>query len=114
VVEDAEFHAALVSKTAMAGTRPAMAKSGGFKSSERRSLGVGQVEPPFNPFHSAIESIETAGDAGVLIFENAEARPDLSHIVAQAIDGASNVAQMFQHNAVRLSPSYFHSILAIS
>lgn len=75
---------------------------------------VRKIETPFDPFGPAIEPVETAGQTRILVFENAKAAFGLPHVVAQAIDGGPDVAQVLQHDVVGVSHRYFHSILVIS
>ncbi|MBX9843702.1 MAG: hypothetical protein K2Z80_18025 [Xanthobacteraceae bacterium] len=76
--------------------------------------GLGQIETTFDPFDAAIDAVEAVGEIGVLAFENAEARLHLAHIVAKAIDGASDVPQMLETDIVGLDHAHLHSILVIS
>ena len=111
VVEDAEFHTALVSKTPMAGTSPAMTKS--VRSAVRHS-GIREIESLFDTLYATVQSIETIGQVCILTFHYSKTPLHLTHVVAQPIDRASYVTQMLQHNVVGVGHGYFHSILVIS
>jgi hypothetical protein len=88
----------------MAGTSPAIAKP---DCKFQRVSGVSQIKTALDPFDAAIDAIETVREIDVLALENAEARLHLAHIVAKAIDGATDFPQMPQDD-------HFHSILVIS
>ena len=78
------------------------------------SSGVGEVEPLLDSLDSAIETVKPAGDTGVLAFQDAQATFRFTHVVAQAVDSASDVTQMLRHNGVGAGHRYFHSILVIA
>jgi hypothetical protein len=78
------------------------------------SSGVREVEPLLDSLDSAIETVKPAGDTGVLAFQYPQATFHFTHVVAQAVDSASDVTQMLQHNIVGVGHGYFHSILVIS
>ena len=78
------------------------------------SSGVGEVEPLLDSLDSAVETVKSAGDTGILVFQDAQAAFHFTHILAQAIDSASDVTQMLQHDVVGVGHGYFHSILVIS
>jgi hypothetical protein len=76
--------------------------------------GVREVQPLFDPFDPTIHTVKPVGEIGVLAFENAEPALYLTHVVAQAVDSASNRPQMLQNDVIRFGHPHFHSILVIS
>ena len=62
--------------------------------------GVDQVEALLDTLYTLIHPIEAAGDAGVLVFEDAEPLFHLDHILSHALDGAPNGAEMLKDEIV--------------
>ena len=75
---------------------------------------VGEIKPLFDSLDSAIETVKPAGDTGIRAFQDAQAAFHFTHVVTQAVDSASDVAQMLRHNGVGAGHRYFHSILVIA
>jgi hypothetical protein len=77
-------------------------------------LSVREIQPLLDPFNSTIHTIKPIGEIGVLAFEHAQAALHFTHVVAQAINRASDVTQVLQHYIVGVGQGHFHSILVIS
>src|SRR5262249_43818477 len=58
---------------------------------------VGKIRPSFDPFDPGVESVQPARQAGILIFQNTETRLHIPHVLAQAVDRATQVAQVIEN-----------------
>ena len=82
----------------MAGASPAMANS--TRGAAENCLGVGQIGPPLDRLDSAVETVVSAAQIGILTFQNTQAALHFTHIIAQPVNGGSDVPQMLKHDIV--------------
>src|ERR1700712_965990 len=76
------------------------AGSGPIETSRSR---VGQVETPLDTLDTHVHPIKPIGHIGILVLEIADAMLDLANFIAHVVDRATNVAQMFKHDVIRIS-----------
>jgi hypothetical protein len=62
--------------------------------------GVNQVEALFDPLHTLVHPIKSAGHAGILVFKNAETLLNLDHVFSNALHGPPDGAKMLKNNVI--------------
>src|SRR5579885_3888535 len=60
-----------------------------------RRSGLAQLEPPLDSVDARVQAVHAIGQIRILAFEDSEPAFSLAHVIANAIDGTANMAQMF-------------------
>jgi len=69
--------------------------------SRRNRSGVDQADAALDPFEPVFDAVDPIGDAGILLFEQADAGFELLDVEAHFVDGRPDVPQMLQNQIIR-------------
>ena len=66
----------------------------------KRLSGVDQVETLFDALHALVYPVETTGNAGILVFEDAKPLLDLDHVLGHALDSSANGTKVLKNQVI--------------
>ena len=62
--------------------------------------GVDQVETLFDALHALVHPVKTAGNTGILMFEDAKPLLDLDHVLGHPLDSSANGTKVLKNKII--------------